>query len=94
MKRLAVAQLKRDFRAVLDAAERGESTIVVRRGRAVAVVAPARGASPDALPRPRRDGGLLALAGLFHDWDSLDQDMAAVVAGRQQAPDRPPPALD
>jgi len=40
MQERPVAEVKRDFRRVLDAAERGESTVVLRHGRPVAAIAP------------------------------------------------------
>ena len=95
MRRLAVADVKRDFRQVLDAAERGESTLVLRRGRPVAVVVPAPSpVVPRSLPTPRRPGGLLALTGCLADWDTIDEDVRAIMAGRVDAVDRPPPELD
>ncbi len=95
MKRLPVAQLKRDFRAVLDAAERGEPTLVLRRGRPVAAILPAQEvAGRPLLAAPRRPGGLLALAGVLQDWETIDQDVAAIIRARAEVPDRPPPALD
>lgn len=90
---LAVAELKRDFRRVLDAAQRGETTVVLRHGRPVAVVAPVR-MHEGALPAPRRPGGLLAVLGLFEDWPPMEADMAEIVAMRREAVDRPAPELD
>jgi prevent-host-death family protein len=95
MRRLSVAEVKRDFREVLDAAERGEATLVLRRGRPVAALVPAPSAARAvALPAPRRPGGLLALAGLLADWETIDDDVATVIASRATAVDRPPPELD
>jgi prevent-host-death family protein len=92
---MSVADVKRDFRAVLDAAERGEPTLILRRGQPVAALVPA---SPipggSVLPVARRPGGLLALAGLLSDWDTIDDDVAGVIASRVTAIDRPPPELD
>ncbi|MGH2351509.1 MAG: type II toxin-antitoxin system Phd/YefM family antitoxin [Chloroflexota bacterium] len=94
MKTLPVAELKRDFSHVLDAAERGQSTVVLRRGKPVAVVEPVSQATARGLPVPQRPGGLLAVAGLLADWETLDDDLAAVVAARRWATDRPTPNLD
>src|SRR5262245_21909035 len=95
MHRKAVAEVKRDFRSVLDAAEQGEATVVLRHGRPVAVIAPLPPADRRApLPRPARPGGLLALVGTFEDWPEIEADLAAIVAQRGQASDRPPPDLD
>jgi prevent-host-death family protein len=95
MRTLPVVEVKRDFRQVLDAAERGEETVVLRRGRPVAVVVPFR--DPESrtdLPVAQRPGGLLSIIGLFDDWDEMDSDIAAVVAHRQEVVDRPPPELE
>ena len=95
MKRMPVAQLKRDFRSVLEAAERGEKTMVLRHGKPVAVVGPvSRPEEANALPKPRCPGGLLALTGSLSDWETLEGDMAEIIAGRRKARDRPPPDFD
>jgi antitoxin (DNA-binding transcriptional repressor) of toxin-antitoxin stability system len=86
-----VAEVKRDFKRVLDAAERGETTVVTRHGRPVAVIGPP-GRPP--LPKPTKPGGLLALAGLMEGWDTFEQDMAEIVAARQLERGRPPPDFD
>ena len=87
---MPVSDLKRDFSSVLDAAERGEQTVVLRHGKPVAILGPVDPPGSE-LPRPRRPGGLLALVGLFEDWETMEQDMAEIVAFRQKALDRPPP---
>ena len=92
MRKRGVADVKREFRQVLDAAERGESTVVLRHGRAVAVIAPVPPPDRPPLPRSRQPGGLLALVGAFEgEWPEIEEDLAAVVAAREDAPDRPPP---
>ena len=89
---MSVADVKRDFRAILDAAQRGESTIVLRHGKPVAVIQPVEEAADRSpLPRPREPGGLLSLLGLFDDWQAMEEDMAEVVAMRQHDFGRPPP---
>jgi antitoxin (DNA-binding transcriptional repressor) of toxin-antitoxin stability system len=90
---LPVAIVKRDFRRLLEAAERGERTVIMRHGRPVAALGPVSAERPD-LPLPRRQGGLLALLGLLAGWESMDTDMAEVVAAREHAEDRPIPALE
>jgi prevent-host-death family protein len=91
VRKKGVADVKREFRRVLDAAERGESTVVLRHGRPVAVIAPVPPPDRPPLPRPRRPGGLLALVGTFEAaWPEIEDDLAAVVVARQSAPDRPP----
>jgi hypothetical protein len=37
---------------------------------------------------------LLALLGALTDWETLDADIAEVLAARQSAADRPPPEFD
>jgi prevent-host-death family protein len=90
---LPVAVVKRDFSRLLEAAAHGQRTVILRHGRPVAALGPVRAEQPD-LPLPRRPGGLLALLGAFEDWQTLDADMADVLATRQSAVDRPPPDLD
>jgi len=94
MKRVAVADLKRELDSILESAERGETTIIVRHGEAVAQVAPVSESERRmSLPTARRQGGLLAVAGLLASWEDLASDMAEVVASRQTAHDRPAPEL-
>jgi prevent-host-death family protein len=89
---LPVAIVKRDFSRVLEAAEHGQRTVILRHGRPVAALGPIHPERPD-LPLPRRPGGLLALLGTFGDWETLDADIAELIAARQSAADRPPPEL-
>jgi prevent-host-death family protein len=95
MRRMQVAEAKREFREVLNAAERGESTVILRYGKPVAMVTPIETGDPRPdLPKPKEPGGLLSLAGLFSDWETMEEDMAEVVAMRQQDFGRPlPPEL-
>jgi prevent-host-death family protein len=90
---LPVAVVKREFSRLLDAAEHGQRTVILRHGRPVAALGPIGSEHPD-LPVPRLSGGLLALLGAFGDWKTLDADMREVVAARANAADRPPPELD
>src|SRR5438874_1302621 len=89
MRAMHAADAKREFRQILDAAERGEETVVLRRGKPVAVIAPLQKERSRNLPEPRRPGGLLSIVGLFDTWDTMEQDMAEVVAERQDSGDRP-----
>lgn len=91
---MPVAAIKRDFRQVLDAAERGEETVVLRRGKPVAVVAPVPMQDSGVLPEPLRPGGLLSILGLFDTWETMEEDIAAVIHARAETQDRPPPNLD
>jgi antitoxin (DNA-binding transcriptional repressor) of toxin-antitoxin stability system len=88
-----VANVKRDFRRILDDAERGCETIVLRHGKAVAVIGPPP-SSRAPLPRAAEGGGLLSIVGLLREWDDIDDDLAAIVAARRTDQGRPPPDLD
>lgn len=91
---MPVAEVKRDFKRVLDAAEKGESTVVLRHGKAVAVIGPAPGTEPwRKWGPPKEPGGLLSLVGTLTgpEGEEFVQDMKQIVADRQKAIDRPPP---
>jgi antitoxin (DNA-binding transcriptional repressor) of toxin-antitoxin stability system len=90
---LPVAVVKRDFHRLLEAAEHGRRTVILRHGRPVAALGPVRPEHPER-PLPGRPGGLLALLGAFEDWQTLEADIADVITARQSAKDRPPPAVD
>jgi len=81
--------------AALEAAERGEPTIILRDGQAIAMLRPIEeGSSRPDLPRPREPGGLLSLVGLFDDWATMDEDIAEIMAERRKDFGRPPPKFD
>jgi len=89
---LGVADAKRRFSELSDRVERGESFIVARRGRpVVALVPPTALAARQAGASPPT--GLAAAVGALADWEELDTDMAAVVAARSEAADRPAPDI-
>jgi prevent-host-death family protein len=90
---LPVAVVKRDFKRLLEAAEHGRRTVILRHGRPVAVLGPVCADHPE-LPAPRLPGGLLALLATFEDWETLDADIREVLAARQSALDRPLPDFD
>lgn len=95
MREAPVAEVKRDFKRVLDAAERGESTVVMRHGKPVAVIGPYQAEKTRReLPKPQKPGGILAMVGLFDDWETMEEDMAEIVAARQLERGRPPPDFD
>ena len=73
--------------------EHGQRTVILRHGRPVAALGPVQSERPD-LPLPRRPGGVLALLGALADWETLDADIAEVLAARNAAADRPPPEFD
>jgi prevent-host-death family protein len=77
MKEMAASEASRNFSAVLDEAEHGETIVVTRNGRRVALIVPA----------PRANGG--ALRSVFRDWSGkagLDAAFSARVGeGRDTA---------
>jgi prevent-host-death family protein len=93
-RKLSVVETKRDFKTVLDAAERGESTVVLRHGKPAAVIVPVESVRDSQLPAPQKPGGLLAAMGLLAEWDTIVEDMAEIIASRAEARDRPPPDFD
>ena len=94
MRCLPVAVVKREFSRLLEAAEHGQRTVILRHGRPVAALGPVHAERPDLLPLPRRPVGLLTLLGALVDWETLDADIAEVLAARHAASDRPPPDFD
>ena len=50
MNRVNMREARRRFSAIVDAAERGEATVITRRGRQVARVEPAGGGESTPLP--------------------------------------------
>ena len=97
-RKMQAAEAKRKFRALLDAAERGDETVIFRHGKPVAIVRPFEpgsertGASPIAVStgpgpaaaefgvrRPTRPGGLLAAVTIMQGWDSMQDDVEAVM---------------
>ncbi|TAK21898.1 MAG: type II toxin-antitoxin system Phd/YefM family antitoxin [Chloroflexota bacterium] len=88
-----VAEVKRDFRRVLDNAERGRETTVLRHGKPVAVIGPVPTRSAQG-PRAAEPGGILSIVGSLAGWEEIDADIAAIIAARQSTEDRPPPGFD
>jgi prevent-host-death family protein len=88
MEHIGVADAKRRFSELAERVSQGESFVVLNRGRPVlALVPPQRVDEDSAVPI-----GLAAFAGILAgEWDSVDEDMADVVAQRSQALDRPVP---
>jgi prevent-host-death family protein len=71
MREMAASEASRNFSAVLDEAEHGETIVVTRNGRRVALIVPA----------PRANGD--ALRAVFREWINkagLDEDFSARVA--------------
>jgi prevent-host-death family protein len=88
-----VAEFKRNFSRYVEKVLSGRSVRIVRHGKPVGDFVPA-GTTLTTLPVAERPGGLLALAGLFGDWEHMEDDMREVVATRKRARDRPLPSLD
>lgn len=75
MREMSASEASRSFSAVLDSAERGETIVVTRAGRRVAVIAPA----------PRANGS--ALRAVFERWHgnpALDDTLATRVAAARE----------
>ncbi|MGH3772248.1 MAG: type II toxin-antitoxin system Phd/YefM family antitoxin [Pseudonocardiaceae bacterium] len=82
---VGVAEAKRRFSELAERVSRGESFVILNRGRpTVALVPPQRARHSDHKPV-----GFAAVAGALAEWDTIDEDMAEVVATRKQAIDRP-----
>ena len=77
MVELSASEAARRFSAVLDGAEAGETYVITRGGRRVAMIVPA----------PRANGG--AVVDVFRRWQGqvvLDDDFADAVATAGEAP--------
>ena len=86
---IGVAEAKRRFSELTDRVAAGEAFLVVRRGKpAVALVPPQRAVQHRGAPL-----GFAAFAGVMADWESMEEDMSAIVAARQHSQDRPAPEL-
>ena len=91
IERIGVAEAKRRFSELADRVGRGESFVIVSRGRPVVALVPPQRAAEGEDQTPI---GLAAFAGaLANEWGTIDTDMAEIVAERQQVPDRPAPDL-
>lgn len=76
MREMTASEASRSFSAVLDSAERGETIVVTRSGRRVALIAPA----------PQANGA--ALREVFRRWEenpALDDDFAERVTAASTA---------
>lgn len=72
---MSASEASRNFSAVLDEAERGETIVVTRSGRRVALIVPA----------PRANGeALLDVFRRWHNSDGLDEAFAANVAAARE----------
>ena len=86
---LGVAEAKRRFSELAERVSRGESFVILNRGRPTAALVP---------PQRARHGdhkpvGFAAVAGALAEWDTIDEDMAEIIEARKQATDRPVPPL-
>jgi prevent-host-death family protein len=87
---IGVADAKRRFSELADRVGNGESFLIVNRGRPVLALVPPQRLAADEV----RPVGLAAFAGaLAGEWDSVEDDLAEIIAGRQHVADRPPPDL-
>jgi prevent-host-death family protein len=78
VRELSASEASRNFSAVLDAAEHGETIVVRRGGRPVALIAPA----------PRANGkALLSVCEKWHRRAAFDERFAENVAGARQIAD-------
>ena len=76
MREMSASEASRNFSAVLDSAEHGETIVVTRAGKQVALIVPA----------PRANGA--ALREVFRRWSgnpALDDTFAANVVGAREA---------
>lgn len=76
MRELSASEVSRNFSAVLNSAERGETIVVTRAGKRVALIAPA----------PRANGA--ALREVFRRWEgnvAFDDTFAGNVAAARDA---------
>jgi prevent-host-death family protein len=91
VERIGVAEAKRRFSELADRVGRGESFVIMSRGRpVVALVSLQRAAEDEHQPSL----GLVAFAGaLANGWYTVDEDVAEIVAARQQVSDREVPEL-
>lgn len=85
---IGVAEAKRRFSELSDRVARGESFVVSRRGKAVLALVSAESAQAAA---PQRRTGFAALAGALAEWETVAEDMEAVVRLRQDDRTRPVP---
>ncbi|MGI8610265.1 MAG: type II toxin-antitoxin system Phd/YefM family antitoxin [Candidatus Dormibacteria bacterium] len=88
-----VSDFKRDFARYASEVERGRRVLVTRHGKPVGEFVPAGGLAGNALPAPKRSGGVLALIGILEEWDSMEADMADVVRTRNRQRPRSIPDL-
>ena len=86
---VGVAEAKRRFSELAERVSRGESFVILNRGRpTVALVPPQRARHSD-----HRPVGFAAIAGALAEWDTIDEDMTEIIETRKQATDRPAPPL-
>ncbi|WP_367132536.1 type II toxin-antitoxin system Phd/YefM family antitoxin [Saccharothrix sp. HUAS TT1] len=76
MKEMAASEASRNFSAVLDEAEQGETIVVTRNGRRVALITPA----------PRANGrALLGVLRRWHGHAAVDEEFEANVTAAREA---------
>lgn len=87
---VGVADAKARFSEVLSRVAGGAHVLITKRGKTIAAIVP----PDDVAVQTPRHLGLAAFAGALGDWEELPGAMAAIVASRTSAADRPPPDLD
>jgi prevent-host-death family protein len=76
MREMSASEASRNFSALLDCAEHGETIVVTRSGQRVALITPA----------PRTNGGALRdVLNRWRDAAALDEQFAADVASAREA---------
>jgi len=88
-----VAEFKRNFSRYVEEVLSGRRVRIVRHGKPIGDFVPA-GTTATILPAAERPGGLVALAGLFADWNDIDEDIREIISSRKRARHRPVPDLD
>ncbi|MGH3611815.1 MAG: type II toxin-antitoxin system Phd/YefM family antitoxin [Pseudonocardia sp.] len=92
LEHIGVADAKRRFAELTERVRNGESFVIVNRGHPVVALVPPQRVADDAGRPPI---GLVAFTGaLAAEWDSVDEDMTAIVAARRQVVDRPAPTFE
>lgn len=89
---VGVADAKRRFAELADRVGHGESFVVLNRGQPVLALVPTQRITEGAGEPPL---GLAAFAGVLDGgWDTVEDDMAAVVAARSEVTDRRAPEFE
>jgi prevent-host-death family protein len=85
---VGVAEAKRRFSELAERVSRGESFVILNRGRPTVALVP-----PQRVRHSDKPVGFAAFAGALAEWETIDEDMAEVIEARKRAIDRPAPPL-